>query len=145
MPLNAGVWRYHPAKEKFEVFAWGTSNPWGVDFDDHGEAFVTACVIPHFFHMIQGGRYHRQAGQHFNRHVFDDIKTIADHLHYLGAWAHSGNGVSESVGGGHAHCGLVIYQSDAFPEEYRGDSFFHNLHGHRIVRERAIAVGIGFR
>ena len=32
--INAGVWRYHPTKEKFEVFGWGTSNPWGIDFDD---------------------------------------------------------------------------------------------------------------
>ncbi|NRB26567.1 MAG: hypothetical protein HRU37_02675, partial [Roseibacillus sp.] len=55
--INAGVWRYHPLNEKFEVFAWGTSNPWGLDFDENGQAFVTACVIPHLFHMIQGGRY----------------------------------------------------------------------------------------
>src|SRR5439155_407905 len=36
VPLNAGIWRYHPIKDKFEVFAHGTSNPWGVDFNDHG-------------------------------------------------------------------------------------------------------------
>ena len=60
-PINAGVWRYHPTKEEFEVFAWGTSNPWGYDFDNHGQMFLTACVIPHLWHMIQGGRYHRQA------------------------------------------------------------------------------------
>ena len=28
-PLNAGVWRYHPQRHEFEVFAHGTSNPWG--------------------------------------------------------------------------------------------------------------------
>ena len=32
--------------------------------------------------MIQGGRYHRQAGNHFNPYDYDDIKTIADHAHY---------------------------------------------------------------
>lgn len=31
MPLNCGVWRYHPAKRRFEAFAWGTTNPWGLD------------------------------------------------------------------------------------------------------------------
>jgi hypothetical protein len=36
-------------------------------------------VIPHLFHIIQGARYHRQAGSHFNPHTYDDIKTIADH------------------------------------------------------------------
>src|SRR5262249_35100720 len=43
-PINAGIWRYHPQKKQFEVFAHGTSNPWGVDFNDHGDAFCTACV-----------------------------------------------------------------------------------------------------
>src|SRR5262245_27249383 len=56
--LNAGVWRYHPTKKNFELFAEGTSNPWGIDFDEHGQCFIEACVIPHLFHMIQGGRYH---------------------------------------------------------------------------------------
>ena len=51
----------------------------------HGQAFCEACVIPHAFHIIQGGRYHRQAGRHFNPYTYADIKTIADHLHYLGA------------------------------------------------------------
>ena len=31
-PINAGVWRYDPVGKEFEVFAWGTSNPWGLDF-----------------------------------------------------------------------------------------------------------------
>ena len=55
MPINAGIWRYHPTRHKFEVFAEGTSNPWGIDFDEHGQLFVTACVIPHLYHVIQGG------------------------------------------------------------------------------------------
>ncbi len=82
-PLNAGIWRYHPTRHVFEVFAHGTSNPWGVDFNDQGQAFATACVIPHLFHIIQGARYQRQAGSHFNPHTYRDIPTIADHLHYL--------------------------------------------------------------
>ena len=44
--INAGVWRYHPTKHEFEVFAHGTSNPWGLDFNDWGQAFIEACVIP---------------------------------------------------------------------------------------------------
>src|SRR5262245_48679699 len=54
--INAGIWRYHPTKHEFEVFAYGTSNPWGVDFNEHGHAFLTCCVIPHLFHVVQGGR-----------------------------------------------------------------------------------------
>ncbi|MCP4860598.1 MAG: c-type cytochrome [Planctomycetes bacterium] len=142
-PMNAGVWRYHPTRHQFEVFAWGSSNPWGVDFDDRGQAVITACVIPHLYHVIQGARYQRQGGQHFNPFVFDDIKTVADHLHYLGATPHSGNGNSDSVGGGHAHCGAVIYLADQFPEEYRNRLFVFNVHGKRMNSELLLPKNSG--
>src|SRR3989440_3395476 len=91
--INAGVWRYHPVRHTFEVFAEGTSNPWGIDFDEHGQCVIEACVIPHLFQMIQGGRYNRQAGSHFNPYIYDDIKTIADHVHWVGEreQPHAGN------------------------------------------------------
>ena len=142
--LNAGVWRYHPTRHEFEVFAHGTSNPWGVDFDENGEAFVTACVIPHLFHIVQGGRYERQAGAHFNPYTFDAIQTIADHRHYLGASPHDGNHRSSDAGGGHAHCGLLIYKGEQFPEEYRGGLFFENIHGNRINHDVVEPKGSGF-
>ncbi len=143
-PLNAGVWRYHPTRHEFEVFAHGTSNPWGVDFDENGEAFVTACVIPHLFHIVQGGRYERQSGAHFNPYTFDDIETIADHRHYVGANPHDGNHRSSDAGGGHAHCGLLIYKGQQFPEEYRGGLFFENVHGNRINHDAVEPKGSGF-
>ena len=143
-PINAGVWRYHPVRHEFEVFAHGTSNPWGLDYDQYGEFFVTACVIPHLYHIVPGGRYQRQAGQHFNPYTYEDIKTIADHAHYAGnprpdvsfdktTGAGVMNNDTNALGGGHAHCGLAIYQSDLFPPTYRNQFFFGNLHGHRLV------------
>lgn len=142
-PINAGVWRYHPTKHVFEVYAWGTSNPWGVDWDDYGRPLITACVIPHLYHIIQGARYQRQGGRHFSPYVYDDIKTIADHLHYLGATPHSGNGLSDAVGGGHAHCGAMIYLSDQFPAEYRNRLFMFNVHGKRMNSEILSPQGSG--
>ncbi|HTL17104.1 MAG TPA: PVC-type heme-binding CxxCH protein, partial [Patescibacteria group bacterium] len=56
-PLNAAIWRYHPVRQEFEVFAHGTSNPWGLDYDQYGNFFATACVIPHIFHIIPGASY----------------------------------------------------------------------------------------
>ncbi len=143
-PINAGVWRYHPVRHEFEVFAHGTSNPWGLDYDQHGEWFVTACVIPHLYHIVPGGRYHRQAGQHFNAYTYEDIQTIADHRHYAGnprpdvtfdltTGAGIMNNDTNALGGGHAHCGLAIYQSSLFPPTYRNQLLFGNLHGHRLV------------
>ena len=144
MPLNAGIWRYHPKTRAFEVFAQGTSNPWGVDFDAHGQAFLTSCVIPHLYHVIQAGRYERQAGQHFNPYTFDDIKTIADHRHFLGANPHAANGRSDGAGGGHAHAGALIYLGDAWPKEYLGSILMNNIHGARLNRDVLEPKGSGF-
>lgn len=143
--LNAGVWRFQPQTRKFELFAEGTSNPWGIDFDKYGQCQIEACVIPHFFHMIQGGRFERQAGQHFNPYVYDDIKTIADHLHYAGSKGpHAGNGRSDAAGGGHAHAGMLIYQGDSWPAEYQGKAFMNNIHGQRLNMDILEHKGSGF-
>ncbi len=144
--INAGIWRYHPVRHEFEVFAEGTSNPWGIDFDDHGQCFIEACVIPHLFHIIQGARYERQAGQHFNPYIYKDITTIADHLHYAGAKdrPHAANGRSDAAGGGHAHAGLMVYLGDTWPEKYRGEIFMNNIHGQRINQDSPEHKGSGF-
>ncbi len=151
-PLNAGFWRYHPIQHQFEIFAWGTSNPWGIDFNDYGQAFATVCVIPHLFHVIPGARYHRQAGQHFDRYHFDDIKTIADHLHYSGNiadhawWGHEPDIQSDTsdAGGGHAHCGAMVYLGDNWPQRYRNSIFMNNIHGNRVNMDRLVRRGSGY-
>lgn len=130
--INAGYWRYHPLEHRFEVVAHGTSNPWGLDFDDYGEAFATVCVIPHLFHVIPGARYHRQAGEHFNPHTYEDIQAIGDHVHWSGDQGpHRGNRRSDASGGGHAHAGAMIYLGGSWPEKYRNSIFMNNIHGFR--------------
>jgi putative membrane-bound dehydrogenase-like protein len=143
--INAGVWRYHPTRHIFERFSEGTSNPWGIDFDEYGQCHIEACVIPHFFHMIQGGRYERQANSSFNPNTYDEIKTIADHLHYAGSQGpHAGNGRSASMGGGHAHAGMLIYQGASWPAEYRGKAFMNNIHGARLNMDTLEHSGSGY-
>ncbi|HVX11184.1 MAG TPA: PVC-type heme-binding CxxCH protein [Pirellulales bacterium] len=144
IPINAGLWRYHPTKHQFEVFAHGTSNPWGVDFNDQGQAFITACVIPHLYHMIQGGRYQRQAGQHFNPHTYGDIQTIAQHRHWIGDNPHGGNNRSDAAGGGHAHAGAMIYLGGSWPAEYRNQLFMNNIHGARLNEDQLAPRGSGY-
>src|SRR5262249_3586230 len=143
--INAGIWRFHPTRKVFELFAEGTSNPWGVDFDEHGQCIIEACVIPHLFHMIQGGRFTRQAGTHFSPYIYDDIKTIADHVHWAGNQGpHAGNSRSASAGGGHAHAGMLVYQGDNWPEEYRGRAYMNNIHGACINMDVLERQGSGF-
>jgi putative membrane-bound dehydrogenase-like protein len=165
--VDAAVWRYHPTKHQFEVFAEGTSNPWGIDFDERGQCIIEACVVPHFWHIIQGARYTRQGGQHFcvsleetarnERHrdaksrkpifpyTYGDITTHGDHVHYAGTKGpHAGNNKSDAAGGGHAHAGLLVYQGDSFPAEYRGKIFMNNIHGQRINMDIPERKGSGF-
>ena len=143
--LNAAIWRYHPVRHEFEIFAEGTSNPWGVDFNDVGDAFETACVIPHLYHMIQNARYQRQAGQHFNPWSFDDIKTIARHRHWTGGqWNQADREKSDAIGGGHAHSGAMVYLGGAWPDRYRGKLFMNNIHGARLNMDRLEPAGSGY-
>ncbi len=143
--LNAGVWRFHPTTHQFELFAEGTSNPWGLDFNDYGHAFVTACVIPHMYNMIQGGRYFRQAGKHFNPYTYDDIKTHADHVHWVGERGpHAGNFRSASAGGGHAHSGAMIYLGNSWPQSYRNDIFMNNINGAKLNQDHPVRAGSGY-
>lgn len=142
--INAGIWRYHPTKNRFELFAEGTSNPWGLDFNQYGHAVIEACVIPHLWHIIQGAHYTRQAGQHFNPNLYGNITTIADHFHYASKTPHAGNGRSDAAGGGHAHAGLMVYLGGSWPEKYRGQAFMNNIHGARINMDILEPEGSGY-
>jgi len=133
-PLNAAYWRYHPTKKVFDIYAVGTSNPWGFDYDDHGNWFSEACVIPHLWHIVQGGRYHRQGGRHFNPYTFDDLKTIADHRHEN----------LKGRKGGHAHGGARFVLHDLWGPEWRGKFLVGTIHHHGIYTEAFERKGSGF-
>ncbi len=141
--LNCGVWRYHPTKKKFEAVAHGTTNPWGLDFDEHGEMFITNCVIDHLWHIVPGGHYQRMFGNDFNPHLYKLMPSICDHIHWGGGnWTSSraplagrasdGYKLHSEAGGGHAHTGCMIYLGDNWPERYRNGVFMCNIHGNRI-------------
>jgi putative membrane-bound dehydrogenase-like protein len=119
--LNAAVWRYDVPAKKFDIFAEGTSNPWGMDFDQHGQCFLACCVIPHLFHMVPGGTYKRQAGAGFHPYAFGLLNEICDHTHHR----HSG----------WAHAGLLVMDGDHVPEPYRGSLLMGSIHGCLINRD----------
>jgi len=161
--MDAGVWRYHPTRHVFEVFTEGGSNPWGIDFDEHGQLWAEMCVIPHLWHMIQGARLERQGGEHFavgrneldryrkgqgkpvHPHIYEDIKTHGDHVHWAGNLGpHAANSRSDSAGGGHAHAGVMCYLGESWPAEYRNKLFMGNIHGQRVNMDIPERSGSGF-
>jgi len=132
---DGGVWRYHPVRHVFEPFCDGTTNPWGVAFDDHGQAIISTCVERHLYHAVQGAHFEPWRGRPSSRYAYRRIDSIADHNHWKGALdreSRSGSAEQLAAGGGHAHCGAMVYLGDSFPESYRGTVFMNNLHGHRV-------------
>jgi putative membrane-bound dehydrogenase-like protein len=147
VPFNCGVWRYHPTRGRFEVVAWGTTNPWGLDFDDFGELFITNCVIKHLFHVVPGAHFERMYDRDLNPHCYGLLPGCADHLHWAGGdWTSSrgGKGAHGDAGGGHAHAGAMVYLGDNWPAEYRNRLFLCNLHGNRVNQDLLERRGSGY-
>jgi putative membrane-bound dehydrogenase-like protein len=145
--FEGGVWRYHPVRHEWEPFAIGTTNPWGIDWNEYGHAFVSNCVNPHLFHVIQGAHYEPDRNRPTGRFAYERIPTIADHLHFTNTKtirAGIGTPEEDAVGGGHAHSGTMVYLGDNWPAKYRGDVFMNNIHGRRINHDRLSRNGSGY-
>jgi putative membrane-bound dehydrogenase-like protein len=145
--LNCGVWRYHPTRGDFEVVASGTTNPWGLDFDDYGQMFITNCVIHHLWHVMPGAHFQRMFGQDLNPNCYGLLNSCADHIHWAGGnWTTSrgGQGAHSDAGGGHAHSGAMIYLGDNWPDSYRNGAFMCNIHGNRVNHDILERKGSGY-
>jgi putative heme-binding domain-containing protein len=108
--FTCALWRIHPKTRDFELFAEGTSNPWGVAWDNEGSAFLSACVIDHLWHLVETGYYHRQGGP-YPPYTWK-IESIVDYKHQKAAY-----------------CGIHFFDSDAYPTEYRDKLYMGNIHG----------------
>lgn len=144
--MNVGVWRYHPQRKTFEVVVDGTTNPWGMDWDEHGEGFFINTVIGHLWQVIPGAHYRRMSGPDRNPHVYELIEQHADHVHWAEneVWTDVRKGVTAATsdrGGGHAHTGLLIYQGGQWPAEWSGKLLTINFHGRRANVERLVPQG----
>ncbi|MEO8426680.1 MAG: PVC-type heme-binding CxxCH protein [Verrucomicrobiota bacterium] len=126
--MDAAIGRYHPRTKKFEVFADGTSNPWGMDFDRTGNFFVSACVIDHLFHMAPGALYARQGGTPLYPYAYELLPSIVDHRHHMAAYA-----------------GAAVYQGNQYPAEYRGTILIGNIHDNAIHQDSLTPNGSSFK
>lgn len=171
--ITRGIWRYHPVRHVFEKVAEGMVNPWGADFNQYGDLITANTVLAHLWHIVPGMYCERRAAETDNPFAYARIQTIANHLHWGGgAWAESRNPSSRKngkgqppaqqnhdhehdeeyqqhsvAGGGHAHCGGMIYLGDNWPDIHRGAFFTNNLHGNRVncdklEAKRSTYVGI---
>ncbi|HEV8646711.1 MAG TPA: PVC-type heme-binding CxxCH protein, partial [Burkholderiales bacterium] len=129
--FNCAMWRMHPRTREFQVFAQGTSNPYGIAWDSEGSAIIEAChwANDHLFHFVETGHYNRQAGAYPPFTM--KIGAITDHGHQKTAY-----------------CGIVNLDTDAFPAAYRQRICVGNIHGgcinvDRLGREGATYLAKG--
>ncbi len=108
--FTCALFRIHPKTREFQLFCEGTSNPWGVAFDNEGSAFVSACVIDHLWHLTETGYYHRQGGAY--PPFAWRLGSIVKHRHQKAAY-----------------CGIHFFDSDVYPKEYRERLYMGNIHG----------------
>jgi putative membrane-bound dehydrogenase-like protein len=108
--FTCAMFRIDPLTHRFDLFCEGTSNPWGIAFNHEGDAFISACVIDHLWHLSETGYYHRQGGP-YPPHTWK-IESIVDYRHQAAAY-----------------CGLEFFDSPAYPAEYRGKLYMGNIHG----------------
>ena len=100
------IWRYHPETRRYEVFAEGGGNAFGVEIDAKGRIYSGHNGgDTRGFHYVQGGYYQKGFNKHgplSNPYAFG----------YFPAMKH--NRVPRFT-----HT-FVIYEADALPERYRG-------------------------
>jgi putative membrane-bound dehydrogenase-like protein len=149
--LTCGIWRFNLLNQRLEMVCEGTTNPWGMDWDDHGNLFFINTVIGHLWQAIPNAHLQRMYGADSDPYAYELLPQIADHVHWDSSaedWRETRKGPpssgTDSAGGGHAHSGLMIYQADQWPEEYRGNVFALNLHGRRINRDFLKPSGASF-
>ncbi len=149
--IHTGIWRFHPVRKIVEEVSSGTTNPWGFDYDDYGQMFFTNNVNGHLWHMIPGSHYIRMQGHGSdpNPYVYELMTKCADHDHWdssSGKWTDSRDtsGIHGKLGGGHSHCGGMIYLGDNWPAKYRNTIFMCNTHGHRVNNDALERKGSGY-
>ena len=122
LDFTCALFRIHPRTREFQLFAEGTSNPWGVAWDTEGSAFVSACVIDHLWHLAETGYYIRQGGPY--PPFAWPMGSIVKHKHQKAAY-----------------CGIHFFDSDAYPPAYRERLYMGNIHAGAINVDVLARVG----
>jgi len=129
--LGQAVWRYHPERDEFELFAEGGGNPWTLSFDSKGRAFSgDNGGNNRGFHWVQGGRYEKNWPKHgpFTRPYSYGYISHMDHEGYPARFAMT----------------HVVYEEGRLPG-YEGQLISGMALTSRIQASRLVADGATFR
>lgn len=125
--LGQNLWRYHPERHQYEIFAEGGGNAFGVEIDRFGRAYSGHNGgNTRGFHYIQGGYYQKTFGKHgelsnpFAFGYFPDMQH-----HDVKRFSHT----------------FVIYESTELPTRYHGRLFGVNPVEHYVIHSAITAHG----
>jgi putative membrane-bound dehydrogenase-like protein len=136
---GGNLYRCRPDGSGLTRIATGFWNPFHQAFDTFGRLFVVdndpdsrpPCRL---LHIVEGGDY----GYRF--------RNGRKGLHPFTAWNGELPGTLPMVAGtGEAPSGLVVYESDNLPDDYRGDLLATSWGDHRIERFKLRPEGASFR
>ena len=114
--MNSGnTYRFKPDGSRVEQFTWGQVNPFGLMFDPLGDLWSADCHSSPIYQLLRGA-YYPSFGKPHDGLGF--APEICRHTH-----------------GSTAIAGIVFYAADAYPEEYRENTFIGNVMTCRINRD----------
>ncbi len=125
------IWRYHPESRRYEIFAEGGGNTFGVEFDARGRLYSgTNGGDSRGFHYVQGGYFQKSFGKHgdlSNPYAFGYFPDMEHHA--VPRFTHT----------------FVIYEGASLPGRYSGQLFgVEPLQG-RVVQSAVESNGSSFR
>lgn len=125
--MGQNVWRYHPELHKYEIFAEGGGNAFGIEFDSQGRVFSGHNGgDTRGFHYIPGGYYLKNFGKHGS---LSNPFAFA----YYGAMKH--HAVERFT-----HT-FEIYEADSLPGRYQGKVFSISPNLHYVMSSDISADG----
>ncbi|MFL5342315.1 MAG: PVC-type heme-binding CxxCH protein [Gemmataceae bacterium] len=131
--LGQAIWRYHPERHKFEIFAEGGGNTFGVAFDDQGRLYSgTNWGKYRGLHYVQGGYYVKGWGKH-------GPLTNPYALGFFEHMPHTGNADRLT------HTFIVYGGTGGLPDSIRGKIIGPNPLQHRVSVTRREPVGSSYQ
>jgi putative heme-binding domain-containing protein len=128
------VWRYHPEKKIYEIFAEGGGNTFGLDFDAEGRLYSGHNGgITHGWHFVQGGLYLKQGvdvgkfGPPANPYAFGALPNIRSR-NPIPRFTHN----------------IIMFEGTALPSQYVGRMFGADPLHHLLTLSERYPVGSTF-
>lgn len=107
--LGQLIWRYHPEKRIYEIFAEGGGNTFGCEIDSKGRIYSGHNGgDTRGFHYVQGGYYRKGFGKHgplSNPYAFGFFENIKHHS--VARFTHN----------------FIIYEENTLPQRFHGQLF----------------------